>query len=148
MLSLRIGGWTNLVIGVGHLVGLLWAREFFYWTGIGADMERLADAHTLLPYALTVIVASFFIGFGLYALSGAGDLRPLPFLRSVIVAIAGIYLLRGLSGITFAFQTEGGSFLSLLEIAYSVVALLIGLCFAFGAWRLLRGKSAAASTGQ
>jgi hypothetical protein len=146
MLSLRIGGWTNIVIGVGHLVGLLWAREFFYWTGVGADMERLADVHTLLPYALTVIVASFFIGFGLYALSGAGDLRPLPLLRSVIVAIAGVYLLRGLSGI--AFQTEGGSLLSLLEVAYSAVALLVGLCFAFGAWSLLRGKSAAAPTGQ
>lgn len=70
MLPLRIAGWANLCIGVSHVAGLIWARDFFYWTDVGAEMEQLARIYALAPYALTVIVALFFIGFGLYALSG------------------------------------------------------------------------------
>jgi xanthine/uracil permease len=46
----------------------------------------------LLCIAIGVIVAIF----GLYALSGAGKFRRLPLLRTVLLFVAAVYLLRGL----------------------------------------------------
>lgn len=43
-----------------------------------------------------MIVSVVFIIFGLYGLSGSGDIRPLPFLRPILIIIGGIYTLRGM----------------------------------------------------
>ncbi|SCY61632.1 hypothetical protein [Desulfoluna spongiiphila] len=56
---------------------------------------------SLVGSRLALMGTSFFVSgllilFGLYALSGAGAIRPLPWLRQVLAVIGGIYLLRGL----------------------------------------------------
>jgi len=57
-------------------------------------VRDLADQNSVLPYVLTLFVAAFFLVFGLYALSAAGDLRRLPLLRPVLGFVAIVYLLR------------------------------------------------------
>ena len=77
MSLLRFGGWANLAIAAGHLVALGWAWTIFRWVDIEEPMRDLADQNAALPYFLTLFVAAFFLIFGLYALSAAGDLRRL-----------------------------------------------------------------------
>ncbi|WP_264522955.1 hypothetical protein [Flavobacterium sp. N502536] len=132
---LKLGGYINIVIAIGHMLGLIWADQMFEITGIGKEMETLAQKHSTLPYLLTIIVAIVFFIFGLYGLSAANKFRNLPFLKTVIFLIAGIYLLRG-AGELIADTIQGTN--SISETIYSLVATIIGLLFLIGGlqkWR-------------
>ncbi|GIQ57690.1 hypothetical protein Flavo103_08260 [Flavobacterium collinsii] len=132
---LKLGGYINIVIAIGHILGLIWADQMFEITGIGKEMATLAQKHSTLPYLLTIIVAIVFFIFGLYGLSAANKLRKLPLLKTVIFLIAGIYLLRG-AGELIADKIQGTN--SIAETIYSLVAIIIGLLFLIGGlqkWR-------------
>ncbi len=128
MFLLRLGGWANLVITAAHLVTLGWAWTVFRWVDIEDPMRELAEQNSALPYLLTLLAAAFFFVFGLYALSGAGDLRRLPRLRPVLGFIAVVYLLRAtlLGGIADLIAGD------VKQVVFAAIALLIGLCYASG----------------
>ena len=132
---LRLGGYINVLIAIGRIVGLIWAEQVFEVTGIGKEMDNLSATHYSLPYLLTVVVAMVFFIFGLYGLSADNKFRKLPFLKPVIFIIAGIYMFRGLGELIFD-CTQGTT---LLETIFSLIALMIGLLFLIGGlkkWRL------------
>ena len=135
MLPLRLGGWANLAIAAAHFVVLGWAWTVFRWVDIEAPMRDLADQNAVLPYLLTLLVAAFFLIFGLYALSAAGDLRRLPLLRPVLGFVAVVYLLRAtlLGGIQDLIAGD------VKQVVFAAIALLIGLCYASGVLAL-RGQ--------
>jgi len=126
---LKLGGYINILIAVGHLVGLIWANQMFEVTGISKEMNDLAVVHASLPYLLTIFVAIIFFIFGLYGLSADNKFRKLPFLKFVIFSIAGIYMFRGLGELIF---DAIGKTNTLSETIYSLAALAIGLLFLLG----------------
>jgi hypothetical protein len=90
-------------------------------------------ANPLLLIAAGLLMTVVFIFFGLYALSGAEVVRPLPLLKTGLFVISGIDILRGVglilqvliySGIRSSSKTIG-----LQSLISSVVALLIGLVY-------------------
>lgn len=137
---LKLGGYINIIIAIGHIIGLIWADKMFEITGIGNEMRELAQTHYSLPYLLTVFVAIAFFIFGLYGLSADNKFRKLPCLKFGIFAIATIYIFRGLGKLIF--DTLNETF-SLTETIYSIGALIVGLLFLFGGikkWNLKLGK--------
>lgn len=126
---LKIGGYINIVIAVGHIVGLFWADKMFEVTGIGKEMNELSQIHSILPYLLTILVAVVFFIFGLYGLSADGKFKKLPFLKPVIFLISFTYIIRGL-GELIVDKIQGTS--STTETMYSLIALIIGLLFLVG----------------
>ena len=126
---LKLGGYINILIAIGHIVGLFWANKMFEVTGIGKEMTELTQRHYSLPYLLTIFVAIAFFIFGLYGLSADNKFRKLPFLKPIIFLIAGIYLLRGLREL-ISDSTQGTN--SKFETVYSLFALTIGLLFLIG----------------
>lgn len=140
MTMLRLGGYINILIAIGHIVGLIWAKQMFEVTGIGKEMNELAQTHYLLPYLLTIFVAVVFFIFGLYGLSADNKFRKLPFLKLGIFAIAGIYIFRGIGELIFDISKQEAS--PIAETIYSLIALAIGLLFLFGGlkkWNLKKG---------
>lgn len=134
---LQIGGYINIVIALGHLIGLFWAEKMFEVTGIGKEMLELAQTHSSLPYLLTVFVAVFFFIFGLYGLSADGKLKELPYLKPIIFIIAAIYLFRGIGELIVDMQIQQAN--AFLETLYSLIAIAIGLLFLIGGvkkWKL------------
>jgi hypothetical protein len=134
---LKLGGCINILIAVAHIVGLVWADKMFEVTGIGKEMTELALIHSSLQYILTIFVSIVFFIFGLYGLSANNKYRQLPFLKPVIFAIAGIYLLRGIGELLFDLEKQQAN--QFLEITYSLIALLVGLLFLIGGlkkWKL------------
>lgn len=127
---LKLGGYLNILIAIGHIVGLFWADKMFEVTGIGKEMAELAKTHYSLPYLLTVFVAIVFFIFGLYGLSASNHFRKLPFLQFGIFTIAGIYLLRGIGELIVDLQQQQQN--QFLEMTYSVIAIIIGLLFLIG----------------
>lgn len=57
--------------------------------------EILTKNYPLLV-GTSLLVSALLVLFGLYALSGAGRIRPLPLLKPVLVGVTLIYILRGL----------------------------------------------------
>ncbi len=133
---LKLGGYINIFIAIGHLIGLIWAEKMFEVTGIGKEMVELSVIHFSLPYLLTIFVTIIFFIFGLYGLSADNKFRKLPFLKFGIFVIAGIYIFRGL-GELIAGTIQGAN--SMNETIYSLFALTIGLLFLIGGlkkWKL------------
>ncbi|MFZ1291298.1 MAG: hypothetical protein WAR79_14470 [Melioribacteraceae bacterium] len=134
---LKLGGYINILIAIGHFVGLIWADKMFEVTGIENEMRELAQIHFSLPYLLTIFVGIVFFIFGLYGLSADNKFKKLPFLKVGIFTIAGIYLFRGLGEFIFdtLYKTN-----TLIEATYSLIALTIGLLFLIGGlkkWNLM-----------
>lgn len=137
---LKLGGYLNILIAIGHVIGLFWADNMFKVTGIGKEMAELAQIHAALPFLLTIFVAIVFFIFGLYGLSADNKFRRLPFLKPVIFVISGIYLLRGFGELIFEIEKQQAN--QCLEITYSLVAVSIGLLFLFGGlkkWKKKKG---------
>jgi len=138
--ALRIGGWANLAIAAAHLIGLIWAWSMFRAVGIEEDMREFANQGAALPYILTLITAAGFAVFGLYALAGAGDLRRPPLLRAGLACIAAIYIYRATWGTGAVADRDGA------QIAFAVIALGVGLCYAYGAMPGVRSRATAAAS--
>lgn len=130
--ALRIGGWANIAIGVGHLLAMFRLREISDWVG-GPSVQH-PTFHPLFPYALTFVTALAFIGFGLVALSACGDIRRLPFRTEAVVAIAWVYLLRAVGGTGLGGLMEDAD---LKNFCFSLVALSICALYGLGARALL-----------
>ena len=130
MKMLRIGGYINIIIAIAHILGLFWAQQMFEVTGIANEMNQLAQTHLSLPYLLTIFVAIVFFIFGLYGLSAGGKFRKLPFLKTGIFAVAGIYIFRGVGELIFDISQQNAP--PITETIYSLIALCIGLLFLFG----------------
>jgi len=133
---LKIGGYINIIIALGHIIGLFWAEKMFEVTGIGKEMTELAQSHSSLPYLLTIFVAIVFFIFGLYGLSADGKFRKLPFLKLGIFTIGGIYIFRGIGEIVVHSIQNANS---TSETISSIISLAIGLIFLIGGlnkWKL------------
>ncbi len=128
---LRLGGYLNILIALLHIIGLFWADKMFELTGIADEMALAADRiHPFYPYFITVVVAFFFFLFGLYGLSADNRIRKLPFVKPITFLIAGIYLVRGVGELIFDMDMQQG--VPILETAYSLFAVFIGLLFLIG----------------
>ena len=135
---LKLGGYINILIAVGHIVGLIWADKMFEVTGISEKMIEHTQIHALLPYALTIFVAVVFFIFGLYGLSADNKFRKLPFLKPAIFLIAGVYLLRGFGGLIVSKIQEMNS---MPQTMYSLIAVAIGFLFLFGGMKKWKFKN-------
>ena len=134
---LRLGGYLNILIALLHIIGLFWADKMFELSGIADGMALAADRiHPFYPYFITVVVAFFFFLFGLYGLSADNKIRKLPFVKPITFLIAGIYLLRGIGELIFDMDMQQGD--PILETAYSLFAVFIGLLFLIGGLKNLK----------
>jgi hypothetical protein len=93
-------------------------------------------SNTPLLYVTGITAAVFFAVFGLYAISGAGYIRPLPFLRAGLLIIGFIYVLRGLVMIPMLLimsnYLQTSKPIPETGLASSLVSLFIGLVYLIG----------------
>lgn len=135
---LKLGGIINVIISIGHIIGMFWADQMFESTGVGKEMAELAQIHYSLPYLLTVFAAVVFLVFGLYGIYAKSENWTMPYLKIGIFVIAGTYLFRGLGEMGYSFYSGIGSG---NETMQSVVSIIIGLLYLIGGVRLFRFKS-------
>ena len=117
---------------VGHLPRLFRLDAAFRLYRIDPFMERLAACWSPLPALITLGIACCLAVCGLYALSAAGTIRPLPLLRPAVYAIGSLFLLRALGGAA-AFIRNGT--LTPAELAATIIAGTIGTLYLAGGIR-------------
>lgn len=124
-----------------HIAIIFAGASWYRFFGAGDRMADLAATGHWYPAFLTSLIALVLTGWALYALSGAGVIRPLPFLRTALCGITGIYLLRGVAGtFFFVFPSQQGV---LFWLWTSAVALAFGVVHLVGlrqVWQRLSHK--------
>jgi len=131
---LIVGGCFSLVFAVFQASGIWWSPEAVKYLGGPAEM---CAPNRPLYAVLCVVVAAGAAAFGFYALSGAGAIRRLPLLRTVLAGITSIYLLRGLLLFPQALAYHRAPKLVPIRFLFmSAIALAVGLVHLAGVVQL------------
>lgn len=84
-----------------HLGCIVFGAPWYRFLGAGERMVTMAERGHWYPPVLTAMIVIALTVCTSYALSGAGLVRRLPLLRTVLIAIAAVYLFRGLGVAAF-----------------------------------------------
>jgi hypothetical protein len=108
-----------------HLAVIAGGPEWYRFFGAGEAMALMAAEGRWYPAVLTFAIAAVLAAWAAYALAGAGLIGRLPLMRTALVAITAIYLMRGLVLILIAFvpaaQTPFNFWSSLIVLGYGTV---------------------------
>lgn len=111
----------------------------------GAPEALVQNVYALIIASL--LIAAIMAGFGLYAMSGAGHIRTLPWLKPMLVVISTIYILRGLLVVPELLVVLGAIDVSipvaLRFVFFSLGSLFIGLVYltgTMGGWHSFPAK--------
>lgn len=126
-----------------HLGCIVFGAPWYRFFGAGEKMARLAESGSTQPARVTLVIAAVLFVWSAYALSGAGVIARLPMLRSILCAIAAIYLVRGFFFFPLMRALPGNSLAFWLWSAG--ICAVIGTVHAVGirqAWPLLSAAGA------
>lgn len=135
-LLLLIGGWFSLAFAVFQASGIWWPPRAVKYLGGPA---KLCEENPLLYSALCISIAIVVAVFGFYALSGGGAIRRLPLLRTMLIGVTSIYVLRGVllfPQLLTYYQVP--RFMPIRFLLFSVIALGVGLVHLAGVLQFFR----------
>lgn len=121
-----------------HLGCIVGGPDWYRFFGAGEGMARAAARGDLRPTLITLGIATVLAVWAAYAASGAGLIPRLPLLRTALVAITAIYLLRALAFVPLHFWRPQHS--DAFAIWSSAIVLVYGIVHLVGlmrAWRHL-----------
>lgn len=129
---LLAGGALSAMASLAHLAVIVGGPRWYAFFGAGKRMVRLAEQGAPSAALITLGIAVVLAIWSAYALSGAGLLPRLPFLRLGLVAISAVYLIRAVVFVpAVIIQTgQAGAF----AWVSSAIVLVFGLAYAIGTW--------------
>ena len=132
--ALVLGGSFSVLAGFMHIGIIIGGEEWYRFFGAGEEMASMAAQGSWMPGAITAGIALILILWGVYAYSGAGLTTRLPFLKPILIAIAGVYLLRGVAVVPALFMsTDINSEMSTGFLLWSsMLSLTFGIAYAVG----------------
>lgn len=135
---LIVGGWLSVLAALLHLACIFGGPDWYRFFGAGEGMARAAARGDLRPTLITLGIAAVLLIWAAYAFSGAGSLPRLPLLRTGLVVITAIYLLRALLFVPLHVWRPQHS--DAFAIWSSLIVLAYGVVYAVGtlkAWPFL-----------
>ena len=130
--ALVMGGLLSVAASLLHIGCIIGGPSWYRFFGAGEGVAQAAERGEALPAILTTGIATILAIWAAYAFSGAGLLPRLPLLRTGLVVISAIYLLRGLVLIP-ALVINGSSVIPFV-LWSSLIVLVYGLAYAVGTW--------------
>ncbi|RBP48943.1 hypothetical protein [Arenicella xantha] len=103
---LKIAGGLSFVVAFVHLLIPVGGPAWYRFFGAGEHMASMAEQGLLQPTVVTLAIAAVLALWGAYAWSAAGILPAFPVLKSALVLITSIYLLRGILGLVAPFISD------------------------------------------
>ncbi|GAC22760.1 hypothetical protein GMES_0454 [Paraglaciecola mesophila KMM 241] len=144
---------NNLLVSAGYLsffaallhVSCIYGGPSWYrFFGASEHMAQMAANGDLYPTIATLVIATVLTVWGLYALSGAGLIFKLPFIKTCLVVITGIYLVRGVTGLIVPFLTKNPLIHQnsmTFWMVSSTICCIYGIFYLLGTMRLWRQNS-------
>ena len=130
--ALVIGGLLSVAASLLHIGCIIGGPDWYRFFGAGEEMAVMAEQGSMTPTLLTLGIAAILAIWAAYAFSGASLLPRLPLLRTGLVVISAIYLLRGLALIP-ALVINGASVMPFI-LWSSLIVLVYGIAYAVGTW--------------
>ncbi len=125
------GGWLSAAAALLHVAVIAGGPDWYRFFGAGEAMARMAEAGSPVPAVITLGIATVLAVWAAYAFAGAGLIRRLPLMRTALVAISAVYLLRGLLIVPVLMKPGAPAF----DIWSSIIVLVYGVIYALGTWR-------------
>lgn len=121
------------IAALAHLGCIAFGGDWYRFFGAGEQMAVMAEQGLWYPALVTSIIVLVLLVWALYALSGAGAIRPLPLTKLALFLISSIFLLRGVAfvGLMPMFPENSLAF----WLISSGTCLVIGSLFAVGTWQ-------------
>ena len=135
---LIVGGWLSVLAALLHIACIFGGPDWYRFFGAGEAMPRAAARGELRPTLITLAIGAVLLVWAAYAFSGAGSLPRLPLLRTGLIVITAIYLLRAFLFVPLHFWRPQHS--DSFAIWSSLIVLAYGTVYAVGtfkAWRHL-----------
>ena len=135
---LLIGGALSVAAALLHIACIFGGPDWYRFFGAGEGMARAAARGDWATTLITLAISAVLLIWAAYAFSGAGALPRLPLLRTGLVTITAIYLLRGLVFVPLHLWRPQHT--DSFAIWSSLIVLLYGTVYAIGtikAWRYL-----------
>ena len=139
---LIIGGWLSIAAAFLHIACIFGGGDWYRFFGAGEELARADEAGLWTPAILTAGIATLLLIWSAYAFAGAGVTRRLPLLRTALVIIASIYLLRGLMIIPILMQPSARTSFNIWS---SLIVLIYGITYSVGTlqmWRTISPRRA------
>lgn len=96
-------------------------------------MAQAAERGSPAPALITLGITALLMIAAFYAFSGAGIIRRLPLLRTALIVISAVYLLRALAFVPVLILRP--ELADTFATVSSLVILAYGLAYAIGTWR-------------
>ena len=129
---LIVAGLLSVTASLLHIGCIVGGPTWYRFFGAGEGMARAAERGDLYPALVTLAIAVLLAIAAAYAFAGAGLIRQLPLMRTALVVISAVFLLRGLALVPIAFtpaaQTPFNIWSSLIVLGY-------GIFYAVGTWK-------------
>jgi hypothetical protein len=116
-----------------HLAVIIGGPDWYRFFGAGEEMAGMAERGSPVPAIITVGITLLLATWAAYAFAGAGFLPRLPLMRTALVLITTIYLLRGL--VLVPALIARGSETAPFVIWSSLIVLIYGIVYAVGTWK-------------
>jgi hypothetical protein len=130
------GGIFSAAASLLHLACIAGGPDWYRFFGAGEELAQAAERGSTMPALITLCIAAILAIWALYAFSGAGLIRRLPLLRTALVAITAVYLLRGLALLPLlALKPQ---LADTFAVVSSLIVLVIGATYAAGTWKAWR----------
>ncbi len=124
------GGVLSAAAAILHLAVIAGGPDWYRFFGAGEGMARMAERGMLQPTLITLGIVAILAVWAAYAFAGAGLIRRLPLMRTALVAISAVYLLRGLVlAPMLAFRPER---VDAFTVWSSLIVLVYGILYAVG----------------
>ncbi|HWW11975.1 MAG TPA: hypothetical protein VN018_05620 [Brevundimonas sp.] len=130
--ALITGGVLSAGACLLHLAAIVGGPSWYRTLGAGERMARQVEQGSWTPHLITVGIAGLLAVWAAYAFSGAGLIPRLPLLRTALVLITAVYLLRGLVLVPAFALNPGG--VTPFVLWSSLIVLAYGIVHAVGVW--------------
>jgi hypothetical protein len=129
---LIVAGVLSAAASLLHLAVIAGGPSWYRFFGAGEGMARMAEQGSLTPTLVTIGIATVLAVWAAYAFAGAGLMPRLPLMRTALVLISAVYLLRGLVVIPALVINHGSP--EPFVLWSSLIVLVYGVAYAVGTW--------------
>lgn len=130
---LFIGGILSLLASLLHIGVIIGGPDWYRFFGAGEELAKMAEKGSYYPAVITFGIALVLSAWAWFAFAGAGFVWKPPLLRTGLIAISAVYLLRGLVLLPMLLLTPEK--VNGFAVWSSIIVLVYGLFYAAGTWK-------------